>query len=38
MAIRALKVFQLLKEQLMNYATVDGSPSRKKIQLAERII
>lgn len=38
MAIRALKVFELLKQKLENYATVEGNPSRKEIQLAERII
>lgn len=38
MAIRALKVFELLKQKLVNYATVEGNPSGKEIQLAERII
>ena len=38
MAIRALKVFELLKQKLVNYFTIEGSPSRKKIQLMERII
>lgn len=38
MTIRALKVFELLKQKLVNYATIEGNPSRKEIQLAERIM
>lgn len=36
MAIRT--VFELLKQKLVNYATIEGNPSRKEIQLAERIM
>jgi len=38
MSIRPLKVFELLRQKTNGFACIEGPPTRKEIQLSERII